>query len=89
MLVQLNEWGNSLGIRIPKKYRELLGLHKGTNVEVLLKDRSIIVTPISGPSGLEEMANEIDLEEMVRQITPENRHSGTVIEDLPEGNEVW
>lgn len=89
MLVQLNEWGNSLGIRIPKKYRELLGLHKGTKVEILLKDRSIIVTPINESSALEEMAKEINLDEMVNRITPENRHAETLIEDFPAGTEVW
>ena len=77
MLVQLNEWGNSLGIRIPKKYRELLGLHKGVNVEILLKEKSMIVTPINEPSALEELAKDIDLDEMVSRITPENRPTET------------
>jgi antitoxin MazE len=63
MLVQLNQWGNSLGIRIPKKYRERLGLSKGTKVETSLKDNSIVVSPLKGSPMLEKMAGDIDLDE--------------------------
>ena len=89
MLVQLNEWGNSLGIRIPKKYRDVLRLSKGSNVELLLKDNSIVVSPVKESSLFERMADDVDLDEMVNRITTENRHVDSWRDDIPAGHEVW
>lgn len=45
MIGHISHWGNSLGIRIPIKMAEFLGLHAGSDVEIALDKRRIILTP--------------------------------------------
>lgn len=90
MLMHLTEWGNSLGIRIPKKYREFLGLNKGSEVEVTLEGEKIVIAPVASIERLSHMAHHIDLERMVNQISSENLPAEEDWEsDAPQGKEVW
>lgn len=89
MVVQLNKWGNSIGLRIPKPYRDLLGLRQGTNVEVIIRDDSIVLTPVTSSTQLAEMAADIDLDLMISQITPDKVHGEIWNDSPPAGKEVW
>jgi len=44
MQVQIAQWGNSLGLRIPKDIAARMGLCKGATVEVELADDRIVIT---------------------------------------------
>lgn len=65
---QIVKWGNSLAIRIPKPLAEEAGLGEGDRVLMEAADGQIAV----------RRANEIPtLQELVAQITPENRYDET------------
>jgi antitoxin MazE len=45
MLAQIARWGNSQGIRIPKKLLENAGLELNDQVEIITKGDSLIIKP--------------------------------------------
>lgn len=79
--VTAQKWGNSLGIRIPKEAAERLGIDQGSEMELTVSGSENIITlkPKKTPK-------KYTLEELISQITPENRHKEI---DLGiEGNEI-
>ncbi|MFD2706987.1 AbrB/MazE/SpoVT family DNA-binding domain-containing protein [Salibacterium lacus] len=72
-------WGNSIGVRIPKKIADKFEIKNGTELEVSEDGKSIILKPVS---------NDPTLEELMEGITKENQHEETDW-GKPEGNEVW
>lgn len=79
MRSRISKWGNSLAIRLPKPFADDLGLAEGSEVELTLRDGSLIVTAAS---------REYALEDLVRGITPENRPHETDW-GRPVGREGW
>ena len=77
MRTKLTKWGNSLAVRIPKLFAVQLGVDKGNDVEVNMKDNVIVISS-PGPS----------LETMLSQIKPENIHKETDTGDVT-GSEIW
>lgn len=71
------KWGNSLGIRIPKDAADKLGIVQGSEMElnVFGKENIITLKP-------KKTQKKYTLEELVSQITPENRHK-----EIDFGNE--
>jgi len=67
--VVAQKWGNSLGIRIPKDAADQIGIEQGTEIELkVIGDEGIItLKPI-------RTRKKYTLEELISQITPENRH---------------
>ncbi len=66
MLVKVQKWGSSLAVRIPKALAEEAGLEVGIEVELRAEDGRLHVVHQHKPH--------YTLEELVAQITPENRH---------------
>lgn len=64
----LQRWGNSSGVRIPKKIIKAARLKDNQPLVVSIKDQSIVLTPIK-----EE--NEFTLDKMLEGVTPQNVHS--------------
>lgn len=80
MLATVSKWGNSRALRIPKELALESGLDFGSKVELVLEDGELRIVPIKEPS--------YTLEELVAQITPENRH-GEINIGPAVGKEVW
>lgn len=80
MKVQIQKWGNSLALRIPKAFAVESNVTGGSTVDVSMENGKIIVTPIN--------EREYTLEELVDGITDDNLH-GEVDWGRPVGNEVW
>jgi antitoxin MazE len=57
----VTQWGNSLGLRIPKQFADFLAVHAGDRVSVCLQDNSIIIKPIR-----------IQLSSLLANITSDN-----------------
>lgn len=78
MNARVQRWGNSLAIRIPRTYAHDLGVREGSEVELTLDGRALIVTPSTVPT----------LDELLAGITDANRQEEL---DLgpPEGRETW
>jgi antitoxin MazE len=68
---QIVKWGNSLAVRIPKPVAEDAGLSEGDRVLMEASD---------GQIELRRAHNTPTLQELVAQITPENRY-----EEIPAG----
>ena len=76
---QLSKWGNSLGLRLPKSVAREARLDEGDTVQVSVDNGAIVIRP-SRPR--------YSLDELVRRITPKNRH-GASDWGGPLGNEAW
>lgn len=77
MKVHINQWGNSLAIRIPKPIAEHLNITGKTQMEMELKGDSLILSKA-----------QYSLESLVGSITPHNLHAETDTGDAV-GNEIW
>jgi antitoxin MazE len=79
MHTQIGKWGNSLAIRIPGPYAKDLRLKEGMELDVSIVEGTMLLRPAP---------KQYTLEELVSQITPENRHEET---DWGEavGGESW
>lgn len=76
---KVQKWGNSLGVRIPQRLAVQADFVEGTKVEVQCVDGVLTITAA---------AAEYSLEEMVSQITSDNRHEEC--QWGPErGKEAW
>ena len=80
MLATVSKWGNSRALRIPKQLALEMGLDFGSKVELVLEDGHLRIVPVKEPH--------YTLEELVAQITPENRH-GEIDIGPAVGKEVW
>ena len=79
MKVQIQKWGNSLALRIPKSFAIESKITQGVTVDVSIENGKIIVFPV---------AEEFSLEDLLAKVTPENLH-GEINTGNPVGNEVW
>ena len=80
MLTQVQRWGNSLAIRIPKPLAVEAGLEQGNPVEISLVDGKLALTPVTRPR--------VTLEHLLAQVTEQNLHR-EVDTGPAVGNEVW
>jgi antitoxin MazE len=80
MKTRIQKWGNSLALRIPRPFAEESKLQENSPVDVSVRNGKLVVVPLLEPT--------FALEELVEQITPENRHSEVVTGEIL-GNEVW
>ena len=76
----ISKWGNSLAVRIPLAIARQAGLGEGDCVTVGLDHNGGIV--------LRPARRKYELSELVRGITPRNRHRETDW-GLPQGEESW
>jgi antitoxin MazE len=72
-------WGNSLGVRIPKVFSEEAGISQGSKVDITFKDGRLIIEPVK--------EEEKSLKELLSTVTKNNLH-GEVETDV-QGEEVW
>jgi antitoxin MazE len=68
MRTQIGRWGNSLAVRLPKIYVKDLGWSEGVDLEVTVVGDGLLLRPAK---------KEYSLQELVSQITDENRHGET------------
>lgn len=78
MSTTIQKWGNSLGVRVPKEFADQMDLHEGSEVEFHQEDGRLIVEPVR---------NRYDLDELVNEITDENRHEEQTAGRA--GREAW
>ena len=66
--MRVAKWGNSLAVRIPQALAEQAQLDEGAEVEVSVEGGSL---------SIRRRPHRYTLDELVDQITPENRHEET------------
>ncbi|WP_134705027.1 AbrB/MazE/SpoVT family DNA-binding domain-containing protein [Ammoniphilus sp. YIM 78166] len=62
-MLQVQKWGNSLGIRIPKAIAKKIGLEEGSEIDLDIEDDKIVIKRKSK-----------NLNELLLKITPKNIH---------------
>ncbi|MFY9589151.1 AbrB/MazE/SpoVT family DNA-binding domain-containing protein [Rickettsia endosymbiont of Halotydeus destructor] len=78
MQTQIQKWGNSLGIRIPKYLTGKLHLKQGTFVNLKITGNHLIIS-----------AEISELDTLLNNITDSNRHHAVLNDDDIKGNELW
>ncbi len=82
MRVQVQKWGNSLAIRIPKSFAKEIKIVQGSVVDLSAVKGKLIAKPIT------ENEYEYSLEELLSGVTKENLHAEIDTGDAT-GQEVW
>ncbi len=80
MRSQVQKWGNSLALRLPKSVASHFGLSPGSEVELSLEDKRLVITLVS--------PWETRLAALLDQIEVDQRHPETET-GSPMGNEAW
>ncbi|HXF61707.1 MAG TPA: AbrB/MazE/SpoVT family DNA-binding domain-containing protein [Caldilineaceae bacterium] len=80
MIAQVQKWGNSLALRIPRSLAKELGLEQNSVVEIRQEEGRLILSPVK-PSAL-------TLAQLLEQVTPDNLHT-EVDTGRQMGREVW
>jgi antitoxin MazE len=69
MKTAVQQWGNSLALRIPKVLAEQTRVKKGTRVSLTIEKGRMIVTPVRD--------DELSLKKLLSQVTSRNIHPQT------------
>ena len=79
-MLTIGKWGNSQGIRIPKRYLDQLGLRIGEKVEIKIEDGKIVIIPLKN-----KRKPKIHINQLFKEDYEENKEFdwGQV------GKEVW
>jgi len=80
MRTQIQKWGNSLALRIPKSFAADSNIEEGSVVDMSLVEGKLVIEPISEPT--------YTLDELLAGITKKNIHA-EVDTGRPAGKEVW
>jgi antitoxin MazE len=79
MKATVQKWGNSLAIRIPKNISKDTGVSEGSNMDIIVENGNIILSP---------SPKEYSLKELLREITNDNIHSEVSTGNYI-GGELW
>src|SRR5947209_18937836 len=79
MVVQIQKWGNSLAVRIPKQLAKEAKLEEGSEVNLHEEAGKLI---------LDRVEQDPSLTELLSRITPDNLHDEADF-GSPRGKEIW
>ena len=79
MKATIQKWGNSLAIRIPKNITKDTRVSEGSNIDIMVENGNIVLSP---------RKKEYSLKELLKNITIENIHS-EISTDNQIGGEIW
>lgn len=80
MTTKIQQWGNSLALRIPKAFAVEANLHKGAVIDVSEEGGKIILTLVK--------KKKITLKSLLSVVTKENIH-GEISTGKRVGKEIW
>jgi antitoxin MazE len=80
MTTRIQQWGNSLGIRIPRGLARDAGVQRGSSVDLRVEGNRLVVKPLARRS--------YELRDLLRRVSRANLHreadTGRAV-----GREVW
>ncbi len=79
MIAKTAQWGNSIGVRIPRELAKRAGIGVDLTVDIDEVDNGIVIKPVG--------QKEYSLKELVKGITRQNRHD-EVDFGRPVGKEI-
>jgi antitoxin MazE len=71
LLIRFSKWGNSLALRIPAAFAREIGARENGSAELTIENGVLVISPVKD-------SPEFDLDELVSQITDDNRHEEIV-----------
>jgi antitoxin MazE len=77
MKISVRQWGNSIGIRIPRHFAQEIGIVDGTELEMNVVNKEIV---LSKPK--------LTLGDLLNGVTDKNIHPETDT-GSPKGKEIW
>jgi antitoxin MazE len=80
MQTMIQQWGNSLALRIPKAFAQQTKVKKGSRVRFIVEKNRLVIEPVE--------KNKITLKSLLAGVTPENIHPETDW-GKPMGKEIW
>ena len=80
MRVQIQKWGNSLALRIPKPFAEEAEVREGTVVDLYLAEGKLVAVP--------DVKNRYTLKQLLSKVTKDNLHK-EVSFGSAVGREAW
>ena len=80
MHIQVQKWGNSLAIRIPKSFAKQINVQQGSFVDLFTDKGKLVAKPLD--------EKEYSLEQLLAGVTEENLHSEIDTGDAI-GKEIW
>ncbi len=75
MITKIVRWGTGLGLRIPKAFAKVAGIHEGSTVHISFDGDRIVIRPVRTPR--------YRISDLVSQIREDNIH-----EEIPTGTSV-
>ena len=78
--VQVQKWGNSLALRIPKPFAQDVGVREGTAVQLSVSEGRLVAAPIR--------ARKTRLKDLLARVSKTNLHD-EVETGRPVGREGW
>ena len=78
-VVHVNQWGASLGVRLPKAICQHLAIEKDTALYIQERQNKIVIEVVRPKKSLAKL---------VAKITDENSHEN-IFDDDAQGKEVW
>jgi antitoxin MazE len=81
MKTVVQQWGNSLAVRIPRHLARESRVDRGTPIEVKVSNGSLVLKPVSKERSYSLVA-------LTNKITRSNRHAETDFGG-PAGRELW
>ncbi len=80
MKANVQMWGNSLAVRIPRGFAKETGIERGAVVDITIRDGAVIITPARRPR--------YRLSELLKGLTPKCVHR-EITWGPSRGNEAW
>jgi antitoxin MazE len=80
MVSNVQKWGNSLAVRIPRPFAAEIGIEEGSAVDVVVEDGGLVVRP--------RRAVKLRLEDLLEGVTRRNAHAESDTGPAV-GREVW
>ena len=78
-VLDIKQWGNSLGVRLPAAVVRKAHLHVDQRVRISVEGGQLVITPVTGA---------LTLEQRLARFDPA-RHRGEVMASKPIGAERW
>ncbi len=79
-VLDIKQWGNSLGVRLPAAVARAAHLHVDQRVRISVEDRAVVIRPIEDA--------EPTLDQRLARFDPQ-RHGGEVMQGQAVGAERW
>lgn len=80
-ILDIKNWGNSLGVRLPKVIAKAAHLYSNQRVSIHVEDDKIIITPLQTQS--------LSLQERLARFDPEQHRGEMMQNEARVGAEQW